>query len=97
MDDETPQVISLNKEDKTSDRGIWNKLAAENINIKSTKHAIDRPGKHTAKFWMVNPGVVLQKLVLDFGNQEKNYLGPEETLAGTSAKLLTYGTLTSKI
>jgi hypothetical protein len=28
---------------------------------------------------MVNPGVVLQKLVLDFGGLEQTYLGPEET------------------
>jgi len=29
---------------------------------------------------MVDPGVVLQKLVLDFGDTEKTYLGPAETL-----------------
>jgi hypothetical protein len=28
--------------------------------------------------------VVLQQLVLDFGKQEKSYLGPEETLHGIS-------------
>ncbi|MCX6216019.1 glycosyl hydrolase 115 family protein [Spirosoma sp.] len=79
VDDETPQIISLNKEDKTSDKGIWNKWAAENIIIKSTKHKIAGSGKHTVKFWMVNPGVVLQKLVLDFGDLAPRYLGPEET------------------
>lgn len=79
VDDEVPQIISLNKEDKTSDKGIWNKWAAENIIMKSSKHTIAQPGKHTVKFWMVNPGVVLQKLVLDFGSLEQTYLGPEET------------------
>ncbi|GAB3280167.1 hypothetical protein GCM10027347_55220 [Larkinella harenae] len=83
IDDETPQIISLNKEDKTSDKGIWNKWAAENIIIKSSKHTLAKPGKHTVKFWMVNPGVVLQKLVLDFGGLEPSYLGPEETLERT--------------
>ncbi|WP_345263168.1 glycosyl hydrolase 115 family protein [Nibrella viscosa] len=80
VDDERPQLISLNKEDKTSDRGIWNKWAAENIIIKFSKHTITSPGKHTVKFWLVNPGVVLQKLVLDFGGLEPTYLGPSETL-----------------
>jgi hypothetical protein len=80
IDDETPQIISINKEDKNSISGIWNKWVAENIIIKSTRHKIVKPGKHIVKYWMVNPGVVLQKLVLDFGDTEKTYLGP----AGTS-------------
>ncbi|MVM33987.1 glycosyhydrolase [Spirosoma sp. HMF4905] len=80
VDDEIPQLLSLNKEDKTSDKGIWNKWVSENIIIKSTTHKIATAGKHTVKFWMVNPGVVLQKLVLDFGGLEQSYLGPEETV-----------------
>lgn len=79
VDDEIPQIISLNKEDKTSDKGIWNKWVSENIIIKSTTHKITKAGKHTVKFWMVNPGVVLQKLVVDFGGLEQSYLGPKET------------------
>lgn len=80
IDDETPQIISINKEDKNSISGIWNKWVAENIIIKSSRHNIVKPGKHIVKYWMVNPGVVLQKLVLDFGDTEKTYLGPAETL-----------------
>lgn len=80
IDGEAPQVISLNKEDKTSSTGIWNKWAAENIIIKSSKHNILTPGKHTVKYWMVNPAVVFQKLVIDFGDTEKSYLGPPETI-----------------
>ena len=80
VDNETPQVISINKEDKNSISGIWNKWVAENIIIKSSKHKIGQPGRHTVKFWMVNPGVVLQKLVLDFGGVKPSYLGPPETL-----------------
>ncbi|WP_041616094.1 glycosyl hydrolase 115 family protein [Spirosoma linguale] len=86
VDDEAPQIISLNKEDKTSDKGIWNKWAAENIIIKSTRHKIASAGKHTVKFWMVNPAVVLQKLVVDFGDLAPRYLGPEETPGQTPAK-----------
>ena len=80
VDDELPQTVSLNKEDKTSDKGIWNKWVAENIIIKSTTHNIAKAGKHIIKFWMVTPGVVLQKLVLDFGDLAQSYLGPEVTI-----------------
>lgn len=79
VDDEAPQVISINKEDKNSISGIWNKWVAENIIIKSSKHQVRQPGKHTIKYWMVNAGVVLQKLVLDFGSVKQSYLGPPET------------------
>lgn len=79
VDDEAPQIISLNKEDKNSISGIWNKWVGENIIIKTSRHKITSPGKHVIKYWMVNSGVVLQKIVADFGGMEKSYLGPTET------------------
>jgi hypothetical protein len=78
VDDETPQIISINKDEKIN--GNWDKWVADNIIIKSTRHKIDKPGKHLVKYWMVSPGVVLQKLVLDFGDTEQSYLGPPETI-----------------
>jgi uncharacterized membrane protein len=79
IDEEEPQIISINKEDKATGSGIWNKWVSENIIIKTTNHKIAKPGKHVVKYWMVNPGVVLQKLVLDFGGLKPSYLGPPET------------------
>ena len=79
IDNEVPQVISINKEDRNTGAGIWNKWVGENIIIKTSKHRISQPGKHIVKYWVVNPGVVLQKLVLDFGNVKQSYLGPPET------------------
>lgn len=80
VDDEVPQIISINKEDKNSISGIWNKWVAESIIIKSSKHNILQPGKHTVKYWVVSPAVVLQKIVLDFGGNKPSYLGPPETI-----------------
>jgi hypothetical protein len=37
------------------------------------------PGAHTLAVWMVDPGVVLDKLVLHFGSPEETYLGPPES------------------
>lgn len=79
IDDEAPQVISLNGDNKASESGINYQWAGDNIIIKTSKHAISQPGKHTIKYWMVNNGIVLQKLVVDFGGVKQSYLGPPET------------------
>jgi hypothetical protein len=76
VDNEKPQIISINQEDNT---GIWNRWVANSIIIKTTSHKITKPGKHVVKYWMVHPGVVLQKIVLDFGQLRQTYLGPPET------------------
>jgi hypothetical protein len=78
IDDEQPQIISINKEDNNT--RIWEQWVANNIIIKTTNHTISKPGKHTIKFWMVNPCVVLQKIVADFGGVKPSYLGPPETI-----------------
>jgi hypothetical protein len=78
IDEETPQIISINKEDNNT--RIWNGWMSNNIIIKTSSHYIAKPGKHVLKFWMVNPGVVLQKIVVDAGGVKPSYLGPPETL-----------------
>jgi len=77
FDDETPQTVSINKDD--NNQRLWNEWAATNIIIKTTKHHIASPGKHVLKFWRVSPAVVLQKLVVDAGGAKQSYLGPPET------------------
>ncbi len=77
IDDELPQVISLNKEDNNV--RTWERWVANNIIIKTSKHRISKPGKHVVKYWMVDPAVVLQKIVIDFGGLKPSYLGPPET------------------
>lgn len=77
IDDEQPQVISINKDD--DQLRTWEQWVANNTILKKTNHALNRPGKHVLKYWMVNPAVVLQKLVIDLGGLKPSYLGPPET------------------
>jgi len=77
IDDESPEVFSLNADD--GDLKTWEKWVANNINIKISSHSIQKPGKHTLKFWAVDSGIVLQKIVLDFGGLKPSYLGPPQT------------------
>ena len=79
VDDEAPQVFSLNKDDKNTGSGIWNQWVANNTITKKSTHQLAKPGKHTLKYWMISPAVVLQKAVVDLGGLQKTYLGPVET------------------
>ncbi|MCU7550143.1 glycosyl hydrolase 115 family protein [Chitinophagaceae bacterium LB-8] len=81
IDNEEPQVITLNKEENNA--SIWNSWVANNIIIKKTEHKILKPGKHTLRYYMVDPGIVLQKLVIDLGGLKTSYLGPQETIYQT--------------
>lgn len=45
----------------------------------TTPHTLARPGAHVLKFWFVDPGVVLQRLVIDVGGERPSYLGPPES------------------
>ncbi len=78
IDNEKPQIVSVNKDDKNG--RTWGKWVADNIIIKSTEHQILKEGKHSIKYWMISPAVVLQKIVLDFGGEKPSYLGPPETI-----------------
>lgn len=78
IDDEKPQIINMHVGE--SRRGTWDNWVANNINIMVTEHRVPNKGKHTVKYWMVDPGIVVQKFVLDMGGLQTSYLGPEETL-----------------
>jgi len=78
IDDEKPQIISINKDD--NNQRTWEQWVANNIIIKTSNHTLTKPGKHVVKFWRVSPAVVLQKIVIDFGGVKPGYLGPPETI-----------------
>ncbi len=78
IDEQVPQIMELNKDDANT--RIWETWVVNNIIIKKTRLHISKPGKHTLHFWMVDPGVVLQKLELNAGKAKPGHLGFPETL-----------------
>lgn len=73
FDDETPQIVNLHADN--SERA-WAKSVSDNIRISTSQHTLQRAGRHTLKIWAVDPGIVLQKIVIDWGGVKKSYLGP---------------------
>lgn len=59
---------------------VWFESVLRNCAVnKSTLH-IDKPGRHTLRIRVGDPGIVLQKIVLDFGGMKRSYLGPQSAL-----------------
>ncbi|MGB8318991.1 MAG: hypothetical protein WCE54_12745, partial [Ignavibacteriaceae bacterium] len=81
FDDESPKVITLVPADYNAQNGNrdWEKTVMDNARYSISRHFISEPGYHTLKIWMVDPGVVLEKIVVDAGGVKSSYLGPPES------------------
>ncbi len=76
FDDQPPQIIDALAHNSQKD---WEEAVRDSVRKVKSKHTLAEPGYHTLKFWMVDPGVVLQKLVVNLGGVKPSYLGPPES------------------
>jgi hypothetical protein len=81
--DDQPAIV-INSSQAYKNEGAWGRSVINSIKIFKTPLSFDRAGKHTIKYWMVDPGLVLQKLVLDLGGLKPSFLGPDQTLNVTN-------------
>lgn len=82
FDNEPVQIINIHINDTIPDwkyPQTWNEAVSNNIKIMVSKHTIKNPGEHVLKLWMADPGLVLQKIVVDTGGLKPTYLGPPES------------------
>ena len=83
VDDEAPQVINLHEGELVPDWEYpdwWNNSVTDHVKIKLSKHHLKTAGAHTLKIWMIDPGVVFQRFVIDAGGLKPSYLGPQESV-----------------
>jgi hypothetical protein len=81
FDDQSPQVIPLVPGDYNAQNGNadWERSVSNNARFSNTTHTISHPGFHTLKIWMIDPGVVIQKIIVNTGGLKPSYLGPPES------------------
>ncbi|MCI9845448.1 glycosyl hydrolase 115 family protein [Flavobacterium pectinovorum] len=75
FDGEKPQVVNFNGHY----RGELGKWQAEHLIHSLSKHSISKAGKHVLRFRVLDPGIVLQKILINTGGLKPSYLGPPES------------------
>jgi hypothetical protein len=81
IDEEPPQIVTLVPQGYQAQNrnAAWEKSVGDNAHYGKSRHSIAAPGYHTLKIWMVDPAVVMQKLIVDLGGLKPSYLGPPES------------------
>ena len=83
FDDQPPQVLAAVPENFSVGAGDgnhdWELTVKDNVRKVKSTFTLAAAGPHTLKFWMVDPGVVLQKIVVNLGGVKPSYLGPPES------------------
>ena len=81
FDNVAPQILTVVPEGYVAGDGNrdWEESVKDNIRMVKSNHALAAPGPHTLKVWMVDPGVALQRVLVDAGGLRPSYLGPPES------------------
>jgi hypothetical protein len=89
FDQEPPQVLTVIPKGYSAGDGNrdWEQSVKDGVRPVKSEHHLAVAGAHTFKVWMVDPAVVLQRIVVDCGGVKPSYLGPPESFrAGTRAE-----------
>ena len=76
FDDQPPQVIDALAQNSLHD---WEESVKDSVRTVISAHSLAGSGYHVLRYWMVDPGIVLEKIVVDLGGLKPSYLGPPES------------------
>lgn len=57
----------------------WKQNVLKNAAVQKVSQIVNKAGKHTLKVWMVDPGVMLDQILIDLGGWKSSYAFPKET------------------
>ena len=87
LDEAAPQLLTVVPQGYAASGNDWETSVKNNARFVSARLPLVTPGYHTLKVWMVDPGVVVQKLVVDMGGLKASYLGPPESYFNNAASM----------
>ena len=81
FDDDTPQIVTVVPKEFNAQNGNreWENTVMDNARLVTAELSVREAGYHTLKVWMIDPGIVLEKIVLNTGGVRPSYLGPPES------------------
>ncbi|MBN2214838.1 MAG: glycosyl hydrolase 115 family protein [Bacteroidales bacterium] len=83
LDDDPVEIINIHEGDTVPDWQYprwWNESVTNHVKELISKKTPDKPGRHTLRIWMADPGIVFQKIMIDLGGLKPAYLGPPESM-----------------
>ena len=81
VDNDEPQTIIIVPGNYSAQNGNqdWERSVMNNARYVTTRLVIPGEGLHKLKIWMIDPGVVVEKIVVNTGGVRASYLGPPES------------------
>jgi hypothetical protein len=76
LDEQPPQVVDLLAGETEKS---WGRSVIEAARIGRSRHSVGTPGRHVLRLWMVDPGVVAQRLSVITRPLPQTALGPPES------------------
>lgn len=82
LDNENPKYITIVPEiyKVHVSNPDWSKTVLNQARVVNTSLPVVKTGQHTLKIWMTDPGVVLEKIIINMGGLKPSYLGPPESV-----------------
>ena len=77
IDDATPVFVDFETTGRSEE---WKENVLKNASVQMAKQIVNKAGKHTLKIWMVDPGVLIDQVLIDLGGWKKSYAFPKETV-----------------
>jgi Glycosyl hydrolase family 115/Gylcosyl hydrolase family 115 C-terminal domain len=59
---------------------MWTNMVSNAVASNTTTHDLSKIGQHRLDLWLLEPGITLQKVVVDLGGVRSSYLGPPESM-----------------
>ncbi|MCX2492708.1 glycosyl hydrolase 115 family protein [Pedobacter sp. PF22-3] len=79
VDGAAPQILTIiAKPSASGSDASWANSVKDNARTLTSSHFFKASGRHTVKIWMVDPAVVLEKIIVYKDKLSPSYLGPME-------------------